>query len=83
MANGDKFEQFLNMATSGGDDQDFTSLLGDASQAERIPEDLRPVLLDRWSKLRKQLDASRPSVSESAEKSGIDPSKPETNNFYF
>ena len=69
------------MASSGGDDQDLTSLLGDAAQADRIPEDLRPILLERWSKLRQQLDASRPSVAnvgESAEKSGgIDPS----NNF--
>ena len=68
------------MASSGGDDQDLTSLLGDAAQADRIPEDLRPILLERWSKLRQQLDASRPSVAsnvgESSEKSGgIDPSK--------
>ena len=67
------------MASSGDDDQDLTSsLFGDSAQADRIPEDLRPILLERWSKLRQQLDASRPSVAnvgESAEKSGgIDPS---------
>ena len=70
------------MASSGGDDQGLTSLFGDSAQADRIPEDLRPILLERWSKLRQQLDASRPSpnVGESSEKSGIDPSK--KLNFY-
>ena len=73
--------QLSIMASSEGDDQDLTSsLFGDSAQADRIPEDLRPILLERWSKLRQQLDASRPSVAsnvgESSEKSGgIDPSK--------
>ena len=54
---------------------------GDEAQASRIPEDLRPVLLERWSKLRKELDSSRPDVSgasasDSAEaRKDEDPSK--------
>ena len=54
---------------------------GDEAQASRIPEDLRPVLLERWSRLRKELDSSRPDVSgasasDSAEaRKDEDPSK--------
>ena len=53
---------------------------GDETKASRIPEDLRPILLERWSKLRKELDSSRPDMSgpsSSTETSGekVDPSK--------
>lgn len=37
---------------------------GNVAQASRIPEDLRPILLERWAKLRQELDSSRPKVSE-------------------
>ena len=45
---------------------------GDETKASRIPEDLRPILLERWSKLRKELDSSRPDMSgpSSTETSG-------------
>ena len=57
---------------------------GDEAQASRIPEDLRPILLERWSKLRRELDSSRPNVSgassiETSVATAADPSNFEIN----
>ena len=62
------------------DEDNLASIFdGNTAQASRIPEDLRPILLDRWSKLRQELDSSRPSVApdETGEKATgtADPSK--------
>ncbi len=50
---------------------------GDADTASRVPADLRPILLDRWTALRHELDSSRPNVSAAAttEKAEVDLSK--------
>ena len=46
---------------------EIASIFGvDDAQVSRIPEDLRPILLQRWSNLRKELDSSRPNVSGSS-----------------
>ena len=65
------------MSGSDTEDSDFASIFGgDVAQASRIPEDLRPILLERWNKIRHELDASRPSVApdDSGEKATSDPS---------
>ena len=59
---------------------------GDETQASRIPEDLRPILLERWSKLRRELDSSRPNVSgasstETSVATAADPSNFEIDYF--
>ena len=67
------------MSGSEADEANLASIFGgNSAQASRIPEDLRPILLNRWSSLRQQLDASRPSVAateESGDKGTSDPSK--------
>ena len=69
---------FWKMSGSEADEANLASIFGgNSAQASRIPEDLRPILLNRWSSLRQQLDASRPSVAatdESGDKSTSDPS---------
>ena len=70
-------EEKLKMSGSDTEDSDFASIFGgDVTQASRIPEDLRPILLERWNKIRHELDASRPSVApdDSGEKATSDPS---------
>ena len=65
------------MSGSDTEDSDFASIFGgDVAQASRIPEDLRPILLERWNRIRHELDASRPSVApdDSGEKATSDPS---------
>ena len=66
------------MSGSEADEANLASIFGgNSAQASRIPEDLRPILLNRWSSLRQQLEASRPSVAatdESGDKSTSDPS---------
>ena len=48
---------------------------GNAENAARIPEDLRPVLLERWTKLRRELnlDSPKPNVSDKTEKTSDEP----------
>ena len=56
---------------------------GDEAQASRIPEDLRPVLLERWSKLRKELDSSRPDVSGASASDSAEARKDEDPSKFF
>ena len=74
------------MSGSDTEDSDFASIFGgDVAQASRIPEDLRPILLERWNKIRHELDASRPSVApdDSGEKATSDPSTTFLITFHF
>ena len=71
------------MSGSEADEANLASIFGgNSAQASRIPEDLRPILLNRWSSLRQQLDASRPSVAASDE-SGGDKSTSDPSKFLF
>ena len=71
------------MSGSEADEVNLASIFGgNSAQASRIPEDLRPILLNRWSSLRQQLDASRPSVAASDE-SGGDKSTSDPSKFLF
>ena len=71
------------MSGSEADEANLASIFGgNSAQASRIPEDLRPILLNRWSSLRQQLDASRPSVA-ALDESGGDKSTSDPSKFLF
>ena len=63
---------------------EIASIFGvDDAQVSRIPEDLRPILLQRWSNLRKELDSSRPNVSGSSTAETATTKAPDPSKFYI